>query len=167
MKRNGLPHSLCDFHRQRQNVYQRKSDRKHAARQRLISQYTQGVLQIKDCSYKSEKCKKMKAVKRNGLPHSLCDFHRQRQSAHERKSDRKHRDVVCAAKQRLLQIKDCYTIHEPQAAPAPAPEPAAVHTIRAPTPPAVHHRCPLLQLPPLRVVVRADLLSPSVGSDPQ
>lgn len=44
------------------------------------------------CKYKSGKCNNERAKKRNGQAHTLCDYHRIRQNAHQRKSDRKHRE---------------------------------------------------------------------------
>ncbi|ETV98497.1 hypothetical protein H310_08635 [Aphanomyces invadans] len=43
------------------------------------------------CAYKSGKCGNPRAIKVNGDPHSLCSYHRDRQNAHQRKSDRKTR----------------------------------------------------------------------------
>ncbi|ETV78195.1 hypothetical protein H257_08380 [Aphanomyces astaci] len=43
------------------------------------------------CGYKSGKCPHPRAIKLNGGLHSLCAFHRDKQNAHQRKSDRKMR----------------------------------------------------------------------------
>lgn len=43
------------------------------------------------CRYKSGKCMQERALKRNGEPHTLCNMHRMRQNAHQRKSDRNRR----------------------------------------------------------------------------
>ena len=48
------------------------------------------------CRYKSGKCFRERALKRNGQAHTLCDGHRIRQNAHQRKSDRKHREMHSA-----------------------------------------------------------------------
>lgn len=49
------------------------------------------------CKYKSGKCNNERAKKRNGQAHTLCDYHRIRQNAHQRKSDRKHRESMGAS----------------------------------------------------------------------
>ncbi|ETV78191.1 hypothetical protein H257_08375 [Aphanomyces astaci] len=43
------------------------------------------------CAYKSGKCTYPRAIKLNGELHSLCALHREKQNAHQRKSDRKSR----------------------------------------------------------------------------
>ena len=54
------------------------------------------------CRYKSGKCKHERARKRNGAAHTLCEVHRLRHNAHQRKSDRKHR--LAKATQREHQV---------------------------------------------------------------
>ena len=66
------------------------------------------------CRYKSGKCKNERAVKRNGQPHTLCHFHRLRQNAHQRKSDRKHRSTIAIAKRHATKMSRCpETVHLP------------------------------------------------------
>ncbi|KDO33139.1 hypothetical protein SPRG_01951 [Saprolegnia parasitica CBS 223.65] len=43
------------------------------------------------CAYKSGKCTNARTRKLNGGQHSLCALHREKQNAHQRKSDRKAR----------------------------------------------------------------------------
>ncbi|OQS01915.1 hypothetical protein THRCLA_21568 [Thraustotheca clavata] len=43
------------------------------------------------CTYKSGKCTNFRTLKQNGEQHSLCAYHRDKQNAHQRKSDRKAR----------------------------------------------------------------------------
>ncbi|OQS01911.1 hypothetical protein THRCLA_05657 [Thraustotheca clavata] len=48
------------------------------------------------CMYKSGKCTNFRTLKQNGEPHSLCAYHRDKQNAHQRKSDRKARQRKAA-----------------------------------------------------------------------
>lgn len=41
------------------------------------------------CLYQSRKCENERALKRNGLPHNLCEEHRSKQNQHQRKFDAK------------------------------------------------------------------------------
>ncbi|KAF0694550.1 Aste57867_14590 [Aphanomyces stellatus] len=55
------------------------------------------------CTYKSGKCGNPRAVKLNGELHSLCHSHREKQNAHQRKSDLKARRVKATQKKQYEQ----------------------------------------------------------------
>jgi len=68
------------------------------------------------CSYKSKPCKNLRAIKPNGQNHTLCEFHRVKANANQRKLERKKRglsafdtdDVEVYQPQRKLGYKELW-----------------------------------------------------------
>lgn len=103
---------------------------------RLTSEPFRGL-----CRYKSGKCRNERAKKRNGMPHTLCDHHRTRQNAHQRKSDRKNRETFTSRRQMQREYQEI-----------------SFGKLRSLTTPNTM----LPRLPPLRDIVRlTGVLSPS------
>ena len=112
MKKDGNLHTLCEYHRQKQNEAQKKSDLKHyeklkinrANRNRraklLLKRFIQNsemkstksiindnVKSVNKCCYLTGKCYNECAIKKNDQLHKLCEYHRQKQNKTQKKSD--------------------------------------------------------------------------------
>ncbi|ETV95796.1 hypothetical protein H310_10851 [Aphanomyces invadans] len=53
--------------------------------------YPQATSMDDKCGYRTGKCFNMRAMKRNGKDHKLCDFHREKANQNQKKLDRKKR----------------------------------------------------------------------------
>ncbi|RQM29623.1 hypothetical protein B5M09_010315 [Aphanomyces astaci] len=57
--------------------------------------YLQATSMDDKCGYRTGKCFNMRAMKRNGKDHKLCDFHRDKANQNQKKLDRKKRMKRC------------------------------------------------------------------------
>ncbi|RHY13943.1 hypothetical protein DYB37_006502 [Aphanomyces astaci] len=65
------------------------------------------MTELQTCRYSHGKCKQPRATKKNGTMHTLCEFHRTKACAHQKKLDAKRRDE----KLRLLENKKSMKQH--------------------------------------------------------